>query len=278
MTAVPGNNMKKAGKMTGSRQRGFSLMELMVAMAILLVIVGAVFQLLSQSQQRYVATTSAEEVTAMSRDALDQMIREIRLAGYPAPNSYPAGAITAANQQYVAGQFVGGVPPVVGTPFLLGNNYALQFEADVTNDGIVEVIDYQLRRPPSETAGDCSSVPPDASLTTVTLMRSEVPKNPDGSPLTPAQKDFQPFLENVRNCQLSTVLNPMPIFRMCPAPPATLAGCPTMTAMRTSSLAPPANTRIVMIRLQVQTPIRDPQTGQLQNVEQFGLVERVNPD
>jgi hypothetical protein len=40
----------------------------------------------------------------------------------------------------------------------------------------------------------------------------------------------------------------------------------------------PRNTRVVLLRLQVQSSVRDPQTGQFLNVEQFGLVERVNPD
>ena len=89
--------MEEGADMTGRQQRGFTLVELMVSMAVLLIIVGAVFQLLSQTQSRSVAASTVEDTTSFSRDALDQMLREIRLSGYPAPLSYPPGVITAAN-------------------------------------------------------------------------------------------------------------------------------------------------------------------------------------
>ncbi|MBI4463574.1 MAG: type II secretion system protein [Acidobacteria bacterium] len=267
--------------MTRSR-RGFSLLELLVAMAILLIITGAVFQLLSQSQQRYVSSATVEEATALLRDTQDQMIREIRLAGYPPAHSYPcppppgavsppwpaAGAcMTYLNSGYVAGGI------------LVANPYSIQFEADTDGDNRAEVFDYDLQVPGGAT-GACAALTPNASLTTPTLMRSVVVKNADGT--VPAA-DFQPFLENVRNCELAT---PVPIFTYCvapafppPAPPwSPGGGCPEMSYMDSSTLLPPRNTRIVMIRLQVQSAVRDPQTGQLQNIEQFGLADRVNPD
>ncbi|MBI4442659.1 MAG: type II secretion system protein [Acidobacteria bacterium] len=258
-------------------QRGFTLIELMVAMAVLLIITGAVFQLLSQSQQRSTTAATVEEATAMLRDTMDQMIREIRLAGYPPEKSYPCpppvGATYGACLTYLnSGYVAGGI--------LIANDYSIQFEADTDGDNIAEVFDYELRVPAGEATGGCATVAEDAILTTPTLMRSAVVKNADGS--VPAA-DFQPFLENVRNCELGT---PVPIFTYCaapafppPAPPwSPGGGCPEMSYMATSALLLPRNTRIVMLRLQVQSAVRDPQSGQFQNIEQFGLADRVNPD
>ena len=106
------------------RQRGFSLAELMVSMVVLLVVIGGVLQLLNQSQQRYSSTANVEDSTAMAREAVDFIARELRLAGYPPPRSYPAGVIVpGTNEQYVAigGGFLGVAAPV--TPNLPASPY-----------------------------------------------------------------------------------------------------------------------------------------------------------
>ena len=155
--------------MSRTEQQGYSLVELMISMVIFLIVVGAVLQLLSQSQQRNVATATAQDATAMVRDGVDQMVRELRLAGYPSTGGYPPGVISVGNNnmQYVA------------TPggFLSANNDSVQFEADLDDDGVVSVVNYQLQVPPGGAAGGCAGLPTNANLSTPTLMRSEVPKN-----------------------------------------------------------------------------------------------------
>ncbi|MBI4460657.1 MAG: prepilin-type N-terminal cleavage/methylation domain-containing protein [Acidobacteria bacterium] len=251
------------------KQHGFSVIEMIVAMAVLLIVVGAVLQLVSQSQQRYVSASAVEDTTAMLREGVDQVVREIRLAGYPAANSYPcpppAGATYSNCLTYqTSGYIAGGV--------LVANPYSIQFEADTDGDNRAEVFNYELQVPTGGAAGGCAGLTENSNLTTPTLMRSAVAKNVDGS--VPAA-ELYPLLENVRNCEL----NSTPIFTYCPAPPAGApAECPTMTNYVPSSLPAPRNTRIVLIRLQAEVAVRDPQTGQFQNIEQFGLAERVNPD
>jgi hypothetical protein len=100
-------------------------------------------------------------------------------------------------------------------------------------------------------------------------MRSEMPKNADGSAVMP---NFLPFITNVVNCTAN-----VPIFTYC-APVAAAGGCPNLFGLGTSALPFPRNTRNVLIRLQVQTRNRDPQTGLFQIVEIFGSAERINPD
>jgi len=254
------------------REQGFTLIEVMISTVVLLVVIGAVLQLLSQSQQRYVTTSSVQDATAMLRDGVDQMVREIRLSGYPPPNSYPCppppGATYGACLDYTTSGYVAG-------GILIANPYAIQFEADTdtvdVGDNLAEVFDYELQVPTGGATGGCAGLTETAELLSPTLMRSVVVKAADGT--VPAA-DFYPFVENVQNCTLST-----PIFIYCPAPAAAApAGCPTMANYLPSTLAAPRNTRIVMMQLQVQSAVRDPQTGQFQNVEFYGVAERINPD
>jgi len=270
------NQQSQAG-----RQRGFSLAELMVAMVVLLVVIGGVLQLLSQSQQRAVSTANVEDSTAMAREAVDLMARDIRLAGYPKPNSYPTGIIVAGvNEQYVA--TLGG--------FVTGNPYAVQFEADIgapancdgttllltdfrctSNTGVVSVVDYQLQVPTGGATGGCAGLTVEPSLTSPTLMRSQVPKNADGSAATPV---FVPYVSDVLNCTVS-----QPIFTYC-GPVAAAGGCPDLSGQVPApiGIVAPQNTRVVLIRLMVQTRNRDPQTQNFQIVEFYSMAEKVNPE
>ena len=288
--AVGGQTPRKAeGRMDMmGRERGFSLVEMIVAMGVMVLVIASVLQMLSQSQQRFVTTAAQEDSTAAGREALDLMTREIRLSGYPPPNSYPAGVITGTNQQYVA----------IGGGFLVANPYAIQFEADIgipagcggaipladqrctSNTGVVSVINYEIRVPTGGNTGGCAGLTVDAALTSPTLMRSQVPKLPSGAAVTPV---FVPFVNNVINCNLG-----LPMFTYCPAAamgftipslPWPGAPCPNMSAMpRTSLPAGPRRTRVVLIRIQTQTQNRDPQTGQFYTVEFFNVAQRVNPD
>lgn len=241
------------------KEKGFSLVEVMIAMAVMLITVAAVFQLLNTSQSRSVSTTALQDANALARESVDQMVREIRLAGYPAANSYPVAlGLTYLNSEYVAGGI------------LTVNPYGVMFEADTSNDGLVTNFIYALHVPPGTPGAACAGLPVNANLTSPTLMRSEVPKPAGGGTPPPV---LEPYLGDVMNCTMNR-----PIFVFCPVSPAAApAGCPTMPQL-SSSLPAPRNTRIVMINLQVQTAVRDPQTGLFQNVELFGLAQRVNPD
>jgi prepilin-type N-terminal cleavage/methylation domain-containing protein len=249
-------------------QTGFSIIELIVAMAVLLVVMGAIFQLLNQSQQRGASTAGIEDASSMLRDSVDTLLFEMRLAGYPGEKSYPCpppvgaaygACLTAANSGYVAAGFTTADP------------YALEFEGDTDANGNVDVIRYELQVPTGAATGGCAAVAENGDLTSPALMRSAVLKNADGTVPAPV---YYPFLENVRNCELG-----VPIFVACPAPPAAApAECPAMSNYAPSSLPAPRNTRMVLVRLQVRSAVQDSQTGQFLNVEQHGLAERLNPD
>src|SRR5690242_20487079 len=89
------------------RQKGFSLIELMVVAAVFTIITGAVFTVLIVAQQRYKIESEVLNSFNGANVAVDQLTRDIHQAGYPPANSFAAaaGAFVAANPQNVAVPF-----------------------------------------------------------------------------------------------------------------------------------------------------------------------------
>lgn len=105
---------------SGSNQRGFSLVELMVAITLGFIVVAAVGYLYLGSRQSFRNTENMARMQESARYALDTMARDIRMAGSlgctslieGAPNFVaPAPALTNANA--VVGGDVGTNPPGV---------------------------------------------------------------------------------------------------------------------------------------------------------------------
>jgi len=70
------------------RQSGFSLVEVMMVLAIFLIISAAVFELLNASQIRYTAERDFLESFQGGRLAVELMVRDIHNAGYPPPYTF----------------------------------------------------------------------------------------------------------------------------------------------------------------------------------------------
>jgi prepilin-type N-terminal cleavage/methylation domain-containing protein len=68
---------------TGFGSRGFSLLELMITVALLTVILGVVVQAITQMQRRNFAETSKADTVQETRDFVDQMVRDVHDVGYP---------------------------------------------------------------------------------------------------------------------------------------------------------------------------------------------------
>jgi prepilin-type N-terminal cleavage/methylation domain-containing protein len=82
---------------TGSR--GFSLIEMLVAMAIVTAVLAVVMRGIIQMQQRGSAESTKVDVTQQTRDFIDQMMRDVHNVGYPPPlvfNGAPACTGNAA--------------------------------------------------------------------------------------------------------------------------------------------------------------------------------------
>jgi prepilin-type N-terminal cleavage/methylation domain-containing protein len=257
-------------------QRGFSLIELMLAMAVFLVICGAMFALLQLSQQRYTSESQMSGSFQEARLALDQIARDINDAGYPAQSMYSQVPSSAA--LYAVGP-VAWDPgyPGGGTPFSAGcrigtcttpGDFDLIIETTVGTN--VSWIRYKLG-------------------TDGILYRGVTPKT-TGDPVsaTDAAGVLIPFLVNVKNNASGTELaeitaayptmfplgNPVPIFQYtCDSPTGAL---PCSTVIPTS-LNSPLNVRDVNITLIVETQQPDAETHQLKLIELNGSGHRLNP-
>src|SRR5258708_37086446 len=73
------------------RQRGFTLVELLVALGIFLVITGAAFTLLGTSQKNYQTESQVLASFQEARLGLDQIVRDVNDAGYPPPTFFASG-------------------------------------------------------------------------------------------------------------------------------------------------------------------------------------------
>jgi prepilin-type N-terminal cleavage/methylation domain-containing protein len=74
-------------------QRGFSLIEMMVAMAVITVIMGVVFKSLAVTQRASVSQQIKLDLTQEARQFIDQLSRDLRSAGYPNTRNMARGSV-----------------------------------------------------------------------------------------------------------------------------------------------------------------------------------------
>jgi type IV pilus assembly protein PilW len=144
--------------------RGFSLVELLVVLAVFTFIVGGLFTVLNKGQIRFAFEQDVTEAQQSARNAIDMMGREIRLAGFPKTSYYDGALGYNTNSNTIA------------KGFTRSNATDMVFEGDINEDGIVEVVEY--------------------SLSGSTLQRSTVAKPGGGVAATPS---FKTLAENVRS-------------------------------------------------------------------------------
>ena len=145
------------------RPDGFSLVELLVALSVFALILGGVFTVLDKSQNRYQFEQDVAEAQQTARNTVDQMDREIHLAGFPKRSYYDSALGLDNNSNKIAAGFT------------TSNATDVIFEGDINDDGIVEVVEYRLNGS--------------------TLQRSAVAKPGGGTAATPV---FNSLAENVR--------------------------------------------------------------------------------
>lgn len=114
----------------GRRQRGFSLIELMIVLLVLTIMMGAVFQQLALVQQRNAAEQAKTDIFQESRNFLDQLTRDLHQTGYPNPRNFAPNFISGPNDANAA----------VGLVKVTNNQ--LIFEGDVDGDGVVDSVQF----------------------------------------------------------------------------------------------------------------------------------------
>ncbi len=74
------------------KQSGFSLLEMMIALIVLLVISAVTFEVFGRYEQRYGVELESANLNAQGVIAMDQMLHELRMAGYPSASKLMYGS------------------------------------------------------------------------------------------------------------------------------------------------------------------------------------------
>ena len=165
------------------RSKGFSVLELLIVLVVLLIITGAVFEVIKLTTERSSTEQTKLDMFQEAREFMDQMARDLRQAGYPNQRNFGPSVLTATpseDSRVAAG--------------LIKIGYdELWFEADVDGLGAVSVIRYYLD--PS-TTNNCPC-----------LKRSQLPKVP-GNPYTGQTAPvYQVEVQGVTNTNIFTAYN-----------------------------------------------------------------------
>ncbi|HTM05115.1 MAG TPA: prepilin-type N-terminal cleavage/methylation domain-containing protein [Vicinamibacterales bacterium] len=127
-------------------EAGFSLPELVIAVAIFSVIMAVMFQQVDQAQQASITERAKLDVFQESRAFMDLMSRDLHEAGYPSPRNFAPEALTL-NPLLPRSPYAADARVAVGlTRVAVGD---LWFEGDVDGTGRVSVVQYHL-----DTTGD----------------------------------------------------------------------------------------------------------------------------
>jgi prepilin-type N-terminal cleavage/methylation domain-containing protein len=115
------------------RQRGFTLLELMVSITILTLVAGVIVDGLSRLQKRNSMEVVKVDLTQESREFMDQIVSDIHQSGYPSLKMFdPVSKPLQQNDPAVSQGLVSATPS------------SLQFEADVDGSGTVSEVFIQL--------------------------------------------------------------------------------------------------------------------------------------
>lgn len=256
------------------RQRGFSLIEMMIAAVIFILLCGAAFALLSLAQQRYQTESQVLNSFQEARFGLDEIVRDVNGSGFPPQNMF--SNILPANANLYASTPVAWSPNYPNSPCLIGacttpGDFDLIIERDVDpwrHDG-VEWTRYKLQ-------GNI-------------LSRGQTYKVVGGDPDTTTSPAFVPYVQNVMNnaspaqiAQFRAVYpqmfpggNPVPVFSFTcpnPTPPPESIAC-SLAGSNNS----PINITDVEITLIVMAPTQDAQTGAPRLIELHGRGHSLSP-
>jgi type II secretory pathway pseudopilin PulG len=78
-------------------QEGFSLLETMLVVLLLMIVLGVATTGLIQIQKRSNADEGKVDMTQMSRQFLDQIINDLHQSGYPSPKLFDPATASASN-------------------------------------------------------------------------------------------------------------------------------------------------------------------------------------
>ena len=130
------------------KEAGFSLVEMMVVLAILGVVMAAMFSMFTHQQKSYSVQDHVSMMQQNVRVGLDYLVKDIRMAGY-IPEGIP---FDASDPPVPTPQKPAPSTDVAGQPFTDGVNESIEqatsttvtFQADIDNDAVTETVRYTL--------------------------------------------------------------------------------------------------------------------------------------
>lgn len=152
------NTQRGAGSPTYRKDwRGFSLLEMLISLGVLLVLTGAVFQQIMTMQRKSLAEETKVDTEQQAREFVDQMVRDLHMSGYPKADMYSAPLDDTS--------------PLVAVGLVKVSPTQILLEGDVDSNGQVESVNVSyVPNSPDDPTCPC-------------IRRSAVPKVP-GDPLT----------------------------------------------------------------------------------------------
>jgi prepilin-type N-terminal cleavage/methylation domain-containing protein len=223
--------MKLQRNLSFRKQRGFTMLEMMMSLLILALVTGAVFSQLNQAQERMSAEQTKLDDFQQARDFVDQFFRDINQIGDPNTRMFDAAIVPAfAAPLMNDSRLAAGLVRI--------DNTAIEFEGSVNGIGTVQSVQYMING-----SGTCA----------LCLQRSQVDKvngNPWGQ-ATNWGTEVNDVLSNPIFKYYDVNGNQIPPGNL-PIDISTVAGAQTIATVKT-----------IQISLRIQNPAKiDQQTGQ----------------
>ena len=130
------------------KESGFTLVEMMIVIAILGVVMAAMYSMFNHQQKSYAVQDHVSMMQQNVRVGLDYLVKDIRMAGY-IPEGIP---FDSSDPPVPAPQKPAPSTDVPGQPFSDGaaetieqaTSSSITFQADIDNDAVTETVQYAL--------------------------------------------------------------------------------------------------------------------------------------
>jgi prepilin-type N-terminal cleavage/methylation domain-containing protein len=126
MAIRPASPLRLHAALYCRRTSGFSLLEMMISLAVLLIVTGAVFEQIIQMERKSAAEEIKIDTAEQAREFVDQMMRDLHMAGYPNAAMYSAPLDNTS--------------PLVAAGLVSVSPTQIILEGDVDNNGQVESV------------------------------------------------------------------------------------------------------------------------------------------